>query len=72
MSSGSSVRTFPNIKAVRSYVIGGVGSGMAQQPVNGHSHCISANVIIGGDYHNVKGGHWYASLFGPSQCGHDY
>ncbi len=32
-------RTFPTIKEVRSYVIGGVGSG--------------------GDYHNVKGGHWY-------------
>ncbi|KAM0250183.1 hypothetical protein ACHAQJ_008726 [Trichoderma viride] len=34
----SSVRQFPTIKALRSYVIGGVGSG--------------------GDYHNVKGGHW--------------
>lgn len=33
-----SVRQFPTIKAIRSYVIGGVGSG--------------------GDYHNVKGGHW--------------
>lgn len=36
----SSVRQFPTIKSVRSYVITGVGSG--------------------GDYHNVKGGHWYA------------
>lgn len=35
----ASVRDFPTIKAVRSFVIGGVGSG--------------------GDYHNVKGGHWY-------------
>ncbi|KAF7517012.1 hypothetical protein G7054_g13948 [Neopestalotiopsis clavispora] len=34
----SAVRDFPTIKAIRSYVIGGVGSG--------------------GDYHNVKGGHW--------------
>lgn len=34
-------RDFPTIKAVRSFVIGGVGSG--------------------GDYHNVKGGHWYVS-----------
>ncbi|KAI8964270.1 enolase C-terminal domain-like protein [Daldinia sp. FL1419] len=34
----ASVRQFPTIKAIRSYVIGGVGSG--------------------GDYHNVKGGHW--------------
>ncbi|KAK4185496.1 hypothetical protein QBC35DRAFT_516885 [Podospora australis] len=32
------LREFPTIKAVRSFVIGGVGSG--------------------GDYHNVKGGHW--------------
>ncbi|UNI15643.1 L-rhamnonate dehydratase [Purpureocillium takamizusanense] len=38
MPSTSSVRKFPTIKTVRSYVIGGVGSG--------------------GDYHNVKGGHW--------------
>ncbi|CRK37012.1 hypothetical protein BN1708_007267 [Verticillium longisporum] len=36
MASG--VRQFPTIKAVRSYVIDGVGAG--------------------GDYHNVKGGHW--------------
>ncbi|CAK7271878.1 hypothetical protein SEPCBS119000_004832 [Sporothrix epigloea] len=34
----ASVKEFPKIKAVRSFVIGGVGSG--------------------GDYHNVKGGHW--------------
>ncbi|KAF9769811.1 hypothetical protein IL306_012723 [Fusarium sp. DS 682] len=34
----ASVRDFPKIKAVRSFIIGGVGSG--------------------GDYHNVKGGHW--------------
>jgi len=34
----ASVRQFPTIKSVRSFVIGGVGSG--------------------GDYHNVKGGHW--------------
>ncbi|KAL2172353.1 hypothetical protein VTG60DRAFT_6192 [Thermothelomyces hinnuleus] len=34
----SAVREFPTIKAIRSYVISGVGSG--------------------GDYHNVKGGHW--------------
>ncbi len=34
----ASARPFPTIKAVRSYVIDGVGSG--------------------GDYHNVKGGHW--------------
>lgn len=34
----SAVREFPTIKAIRSFVIGGVGSG--------------------GDYHNVKGGHW--------------
>ena len=33
------VKDFPKIKAVRTYVIDGVGSG--------------------GDYHNVKGGHWY-------------
>ncbi|VZI22185.1 unnamed protein product [Fusarium fujikuroi] len=34
----TSVKDFPKIKAVRSFIIGGVGSG--------------------GDYHNVKGGHW--------------
>ncbi|KAK1750928.1 hypothetical protein QBC47DRAFT_425866 [Echria macrotheca] len=34
----ASARQFPTIKSVRSFVIGGVGSG--------------------GDYHNVKGGHW--------------
>jgi L-alanine-DL-glutamate epimerase-like enolase superfamily enzyme len=34
----SSVKTFPTIKTVRTFVIEGVGSG--------------------GDYHNVKGGHW--------------
>ncbi|KAL4725109.1 hypothetical protein ACLX1H_007255 [Fusarium chlamydosporum] len=34
----SSVKDFPKIKAIRSFIIGGVGSG--------------------GDYHNVKGGHW--------------
>ncbi|RWA03024.1 hypothetical protein EKO27_g12081, partial [Xylaria grammica] len=34
----ASVRQFPTIKAVRSFIIDGVGSG--------------------GDYHNVKGGHW--------------
>ncbi|EFX02974.1 mandelate racemase muconate lactonizing enzyme family protein [Grosmannia clavigera kw1407] len=34
----ASVRQFPTIKAVRSFVIHGVGTG--------------------GDYHNVKGGHW--------------
>ncbi|KAI6768242.1 hypothetical protein HG530_006251 [Fusarium avenaceum] len=34
----TSVRDFPKIKAIRSFIIGGVGSG--------------------GDYHNVKGGHW--------------
>ncbi|RMZ89576.1 hypothetical protein DV736_g3189, partial [Chaetothyriales sp. CBS 134916] len=33
-----SVRAFPTIKAIRTFVIEGVGSG--------------------GDYHNVKGGHW--------------
>lgn len=36
--ASSSARSFPTIKAIRSYVIDGVGSG--------------------GDYHNVKGGHW--------------
>lgn len=35
----ASVRSFPSIKEIRTFVIGGVGSG--------------------GDYHNVKGGHWY-------------
>lgn len=34
----ASVRSFPSIKEIRTFVIGGVGSG--------------------GDYHNVKGGHW--------------
>ncbi|KAI0120984.1 enolase C-terminal domain-like protein [Xylariales sp. AK1849] len=34
----AAVREFPTIKTIRSYIIGGVGSG--------------------GDYHNVKGGHW--------------
>jgi L-rhamnonate dehydratase len=34
----AAAREFPTIKAIRSFVIGGVGSG--------------------GDYHNVKGGHW--------------
>ncbi|KAJ4212129.1 hypothetical protein NW759_011822 [Fusarium solani] len=34
----ATVRDFPTIKAIRSFIIGGVGSG--------------------GDYHNVKGGHW--------------
>lgn len=34
----ATVKTFPTIKAVRTFVIEGVGSG--------------------GDYHNVKGGHW--------------
>ncbi|KAK7937967.1 uncharacterized protein PG986_014835 [Apiospora aurea] len=34
----ASVRSFPTIKAIRTFIIGGVGSG--------------------GDYHNVKGGHW--------------
>lgn len=34
----ASVKSFPTIKAVRTFVIEGVGSG--------------------GDYHNVKGGHW--------------
>ncbi|KAM4065959.1 L-rhamnonate dehydratase [Hirsutella rhossiliensis] len=38
MSTASSIRKFPVIKSLRSYVIAGVGSG--------------------GDYHNVKGGHW--------------
>jgi hypothetical protein len=36
--ASSTARSFPTIKAVRSFVIDGVGSG--------------------GDYHNVKGGHW--------------
>ncbi|KAK0386709.1 hypothetical protein NLU13_6544 [Sarocladium strictum] len=34
----ASVRSFPTIAKVRSFIVGGVGSG--------------------GDYHNVKGGHW--------------
>ncbi|KAK4171507.1 putative dehydratase [Triangularia setosa] len=34
----ASVKAFPTIKSIRSFVIGGVG--------------------LGGDYHNVKGGHW--------------
>ncbi|KZF24290.1 mandelate racemase/muconate lactonizing enzyme family protein [Xylona heveae TC161] len=37
-SSSSSVKTFPTIKEVRTFIIEGVGSG--------------------GDYHNVRGGHW--------------
>lgn len=32
-------RSFPSIRAIRTFVVDGVGSG--------------------GDYHNVKGGHWY-------------
>ncbi|KAK6822731.1 mandelate racemase/muconate lactonizing enzyme domain-containing protein [Apiospora arundinis] len=38
MSDPDAVRSFPKIKAIRTSIIGGVGSG--------------------GDYHNVKGGHW--------------
>ena len=38
MNGTSSVRSFPTIKAIKTFVIEGVGSG--------------------GDYHNVKGGHW--------------
>ena len=45
MASSSSARDFPKIKAIRTYVIDGVGSG--------------------GDYHNVKGGHWYAPQKAP-------
>ena len=41
----SSARVFPTIKAIRSYVISGVGSG--------------------GDYHNVKGGHWSVVVSHP-------
>lgn len=44
-TANMAARTFPTIKDVRSYVVGGVGSG--------------------GDYHNVKGGHWYALLLLP-------
>jgi L-rhamnonate dehydratase len=36
--AASTVRDFPSIKAIRTFVVDGVGSG--------------------GDYHNVKGGHW--------------
>ncbi|ATZ57263.1 hypothetical protein BCIN_14g04180 [Botrytis cinerea B05.10] len=36
--ASSSARSFPSIKAIRTFVVDGVGSG--------------------GDYHNVKGGHW--------------
>lgn len=36
--ASSTARSFPKIKAIRSFVVDGVGSG--------------------GDYHNVKGGHW--------------
>jgi L-rhamnonate dehydratase len=36
--ASSTARSFPRIKAIRSFVVDGVGSG--------------------GDYHNVKGGHW--------------
>lgn len=42
MASSSPVRSFPSIKAIRTYVVDGVGSG--------------------GDYHNVKGGHWYVCM----------
>ncbi|KAK8117595.1 uncharacterized protein PG998_005876 [Apiospora kogelbergensis] len=43
-SATASVRPFPKIKAIRTFIISGVGSG--------------ADLDIGGDYHNVKGGHW--------------
>jgi hypothetical protein len=39
--ASTAARSFPTIKAIRTFVIDGVGSG--------------------GDYHNVKGGHWYVS-----------
>ena len=38
MNGTHKVRSFPTIKAVKTFIIEGVGSG--------------------GDYHNVKGGHW--------------
>jgi hypothetical protein len=38
LTAMAAAREFPTIKAIRSFVIAGVGSG--------------------GDYHNVKGGHW--------------
>jgi L-rhamnonate dehydratase len=38
----AATKPFPTIAAVRTYVVGGVGSG--------------------GDYHNVKGGHWCETI----------
>lgn len=67
----SAVRDFPKIKAVRSFVIGGVGSGTFPWIVpgmtgetSGHHPASyltepSSNAdYTGGDYHNVEGGHW--------------
>lgn len=52
----ASVKAFPTIKSIRSFVIGGVGSGM-WNPQTVETKRL-ANQIAGGDYHNVKGGHW--------------
>jgi hypothetical protein len=50
------LRSFPTIKTVHSYVIQGVGSGKCAH--NKFQLDIYTD-RLGGDYHNVAGGHWY-------------
>lgn len=61
----ASVKQFPTIKSVRSFVIDGVGTGEflllpPLPPSIGINDSTVLTITPGGDYHNVKGGHWCA------------